>query len=85
MGRLDNKIAFMTASAAGIGGAAALAFAREGAKVIATDRDPAAVDRLRDNLAAIGPGHDAYTVVVLANRDPPVGSVIANFISNRLP
>ncbi len=64
MGRLDNKIAFMTASAAGIGGAAALAFAREGAKVIATDRDPAAVDRLRENLAAIGPGHEAYVLDV---------------------
>ncbi|RYE83061.1 MAG: NAD(P)-dependent oxidoreductase, partial [Hyphomicrobiales bacterium] len=32
----------MTASAAGIGGATALAFAREGARVIATDRDPEA-------------------------------------------
>ncbi len=30
-------------------------------------------------------GHDAYTVVVLANRDPPVASVLTNFISDRLP
>lgn len=28
---------------------------------------------------------DGYTVVVLANRDPPVGTVIASFISDRIP
>jgi 2-keto-3-deoxy-L-fuconate dehydrogenase len=38
-GRLQGKTAFCTASAAGIGRACALAFAREGAKVIATDTD----------------------------------------------
>ena len=38
-GRLQGKTAFCTASAAGIGRACALAFAREGAKVIATDID----------------------------------------------
>jgi D-alanyl-D-alanine carboxypeptidase len=31
------------------------------------------------------PGHDAYTIVVLANRSPPVADGIANFISTRLP
>ncbi|MGZ3403008.1 MAG: serine hydrolase domain-containing protein [Phenylobacterium sp.] len=31
------------------------------------------------------PGHEAYTVVVLANRDPPVATGLSNFISNRLP
>ena len=35
--RLKGKVAFVTAAAAGIGQASALAFAREGAKVIATD------------------------------------------------
>jgi CubicO group peptidase (beta-lactamase class C family) len=30
-------------------------------------------------------GHDAYTLVVLANRDPPVATGVANFISDRLP
>ena len=36
-GRLQGKTAFCTASGAGIGRATAMAFAREGARVIATD------------------------------------------------
>ena len=36
-GRLEGKVAFCTASGAGIGRATAIAFAREGAKVIASD------------------------------------------------
>lgn len=57
MGRLDGKTIFMTAAAAGIGGATALAFAREGASVIATDRDAEAIARMDAALAEIGPGH----------------------------
>ena len=37
--RLKGKRAFVTAAAAGIGRACAIAFAREGASVIATDLD----------------------------------------------
>lgn len=37
MGRLDGKIIVLSAAAQGIGRAAAIAFAKEGAKVIATD------------------------------------------------
>lgn len=64
MGRLEGKTVFMTAAGAGIGGACALAFAREGARVIATDRDAAAIARKGEELAAIGPGHEAYALDV---------------------
>jgi 2-keto-3-deoxy-L-fuconate dehydrogenase len=53
-GRLTGKIAFCTASAAGIGRACALAFAREGAKVIATDIDEQGLAVLnRDGVIAV--------------------------------
>ena len=45
--RLAGKVAFCTASGAGIGRATALAFAREGAKVYATDIDEKAVASLQ--------------------------------------
>ena len=47
-GRLKGKTAFCTASGAGIGRATAVAFAREGAKVIASDIDLKALAGLRD-------------------------------------
>jgi 2-keto-3-deoxy-L-fuconate dehydrogenase len=49
--RLEGKTAFVTAAAQGIGQATALAFAREGAQVLATDIDAEA-------LAALGRMHD---------------------------
>lgn len=49
--RLQGKRAFVTAAAAGIGRACALAFAREGAHVIATDLDAAALPGPADGIA----------------------------------
>ena len=57
-GRLHGKRAFVTAAAAGIGRASALAFAREGAHVIATDIDAA-------GLASLAKEHAAITTRVL--------------------
>jgi len=47
-GRLAGKTAFCTASGAGIGRAVAVAFAREGARVIATDIDLGKLKGLRE-------------------------------------
>ena len=47
--RLSGKTAFVTAAAAGIGRACAVAFAREGARVIATDIDQKGLDALRES------------------------------------
>ncbi len=47
-GRLAGKVAFCTASGAGIGRATAIAFAREGARVIASDIDMASLKGLSE-------------------------------------
>jgi len=53
LGRLQGKVALLTAAAAGIGRATAQAFAREGARVIATDLRRDALDGLDGELRAL--------------------------------
>ena len=60
-GRLEGKTAFCTASGAGIGRATAIAFAREGARVIASDIDMAALKGLA--AAGLGIAFNAKPVV----------------------
>ncbi len=70
-GRLHGKRAFVTAAAAGIGRAAAIAFAREGAHVIATDLDEATVATLaKDGVAETArlDARDTAAVNALAGR-----------------
>jgi NAD(P)-dependent dehydrogenase (short-subunit alcohol dehydrogenase family) len=57
--RLKGKTALITAAGQGMGRAAVLAFAREGARVIATDRDAALLSRLGV------PGIEAHALDVL--------------------
>lgn len=61
--RLDNKTALVTAAAAGIGRASALAFAREGADVWATDIDAEGLNRLHEE----DPGIRCLTLDVTAS------------------
>ena len=75
MGRLAGKRALVTAAGQGIGRASALAMAREGAAVTATDINPATLDTLAADAAAEGlPGietrlldvRDAASIAALA-------------------
>uniref|UniRef100_A0A9L0I7B4 Dehydrogenase/reductase SDR family member 6 n=1 Tax=Equus asinus TaxID=9793 RepID=A0A9L0I7B4_EQUAS len=50
MGRLDGKVIVLTAAAQGIGRATAIAFAREGAQVIATDINESKLQELEKYL-----------------------------------
>ena len=56
MGRVQDKVAFITGAASGMGRAHAFALAREGATVIATDRNEDGLRALAQELRAAGHG-----------------------------
>ncbi|HEU4378738.1 MAG TPA: SDR family NAD(P)-dependent oxidoreductase, partial [Hyphomicrobiaceae bacterium] len=73
--RVEGKIAFCTAAGAGIGRATAIALAREGAKVIATDLNEALLAGLKDEgVAEIAKldARDTAAVQAIARRVGPV-------------
>jgi 2-keto-3-deoxy-L-fuconate dehydrogenase len=75
MDRLKGKRAFLTATGAGIGRATALAFAREGAEVIATDIRPELIADLKAKGIAHTDGLDVRStaaVEAMARRYGPV-------------
>lgn len=85
MDRLKGKTAFVTAAAAGIGRATALAFAREGAAVTATDIDMGGLEAL----AADAPGiavrrldvrSDTQVAAALAGAAPDILFNCAGFV-----
>src|SRR4051812_3074220 len=52
--RFEDKTAFITGAASGIGRAAAIAFAAEGARVVVTDRGEAALKATAEQVKAVG-------------------------------
>ena len=68
IGRLQDKIALITGGASGIGRAAALRFAREGAKVMIADRNAALSQTTLAELRAITP-HAASVSVDVSKTD----------------
>jgi 2-keto-3-deoxy-L-fuconate dehydrogenase len=73
--RLAGKTAFLTAAGQGIGRATALAFAREGARVIATDVNPSLLKSLADDCGCateVLDATDAAAIQAAAARHPGV-------------
>jgi len=72
--RLQGKRAFVTAAAAGIGRACAIAFAREGARVFATDIDDRALPGPADGVAVAArlDVRDSAAVAAMAEQVGPV-------------
>ena len=79
-GRLSGKRAVITAAGQGMGRATALAFAGEGAEVIATDIDEAAVRAAEDT----PPDFIGYSTVNRVARDA-LGVIYATFVTTEDP
>src|SRR3954462_3177785 len=74
-GRLAGKVAFVTAAAQGMGRAAALAFAREGARVWATDINASKVAELEGKEGIRTRGLDATDEAAVAKLAQEVGDI----------
>ncbi len=86
--RLSGKTAFITAAGQGIGKATALAFAREGANVLATDIDEKALDALKADAAGIRTARldvtdaDAVIDVVASETSPDILFNCAGYVAS---
>ncbi|MEQ1889100.1 MAG: SDR family oxidoreductase [Alphaproteobacteria bacterium] len=58
---LDNKVAIITGASSGIGYAAALLFAAQGARIVASGRNGDALNRLKDEIMAQGGSIETVT------------------------
>jgi NAD(P)-dependent dehydrogenase (short-subunit alcohol dehydrogenase family) len=76
--KLRGKVAIVTGAASGIGRASAIAFAREGAKVVVADRNKSGGE---DTVAAIvAEGQEAFFATVDVSREADVQAMIAETV-----
>jgi NAD(P)-dependent dehydrogenase (short-subunit alcohol dehydrogenase family) len=79
MGRLSGKRAIITGAASGIGRAGLLLFAREGARVLAVDREVAALDAAVTEAAAVG--GSALALAADAGNEASVADVVGRCVA----
>lgn len=72
---LENRVAFVTGAASGIGAAGARALAREGAHVVVTDRDGAGAETVADSIRR--EGHKAEALKLDVTDDVSLRAAIA--------
>jgi meso-butanediol dehydrogenase/(S,S)-butanediol dehydrogenase/diacetyl reductase len=77
MGRLEGKVALITGTGGGIGRAAALLFAAEGATIVGCDLDPGRGDETLDRVRAAGGTMTSSAPVDVADEDAVRGWIDA--------
>jgi 3-oxoacyl-[acyl-carrier protein] reductase len=78
---IKNKVALVTGAGGGLGGAIALALAREGAKVVLADINPAALEAVADGVRKAGAEEMSleWDLGDLSAIDPRIGAIEARF------
>jgi NAD(P)-dependent dehydrogenase (short-subunit alcohol dehydrogenase family) len=79
MGRLEGKVAIVTGGGQGVGKGIALAFAREGARVVIAEINPETANETADEIKALG--HQALAVVCDVGAEEQVTAMVAKAAS----